>query len=666
MKRKKIIMNLCIALTVIIISPGIVAKAEHNINGTNNTMILSSIKDTNNLPKKYDSRDLGYVNPIRNQGSIGSCWSFANTAALEAAAKKNFAQTYDFSEIHMAATNGLTLASSGGSGFISAAYLASWHGPISEKDAPYPDPAVPSNVDLSVKGKPLFHVQDIIFFDSTKQGEDRIAGIKEDVKKYGAMTTHVAGAECNVKDGTIYTYKDDEPTNHEILIVGWDDDYSRDNYKGENKPEHDGAFICRNSWGENVGDKGYFYLSYEDKNLLKDSLMTAYGNLERTDNYKDVFCGSLNTGIQEFNIEISEDQKKAVIPIVMMKQLGGIGIGEKEQISAVGVFAPGKNMKAELYYMDDITKAKKSFYEIDNKDMIKVKDLVFDNAGFRTIKLDKPIIPKDRENFIFFLKVEDDSIENKADIKSKFIKLPDIKNDSKAKAIKGGASILAGRFYTDNADGTKPNEKPEVKTGWKLEEDTWYFYNEKGEKQSGWLQQGHNWYYLNEDGSMVTGWKQVKGVWYFFHGNGLMKRGWHHEGDRWYYLSESGVMQTGLNKIDEKWYYFYDTGRMAKNDNINDFEVGENGAIITKENEALKKVMPYRLEGKVIYSGLKEIPKETPEAYSYLEECLLGKIVYEFENKINDEYTAALYYVDLDGNVYRDTVPIDGKCIKVN
>ena len=81
-----------------------------------------------------------------------------------------------------------------------------------------------------------------------------------------------------------YTY-DILSANHSVCIVGWDDDYSRDNFlqgtspSGEDKtPPYDGAWIVKNSWGSSDGEfpnksdwgvdgTGYFYLSYYDRSL---------------------------------------------------------------------------------------------------------------------------------------------------------------------------------------------------------------------------------------------------------------------------------------------------------------------------------------------------------------------------------------------------------------
>nr|WP_296889687.1 C1 family peptidase [uncultured Methanobrevibacter sp.] len=67
--------------------------AEIVINETNIT-----IKD---LPSHFDARDYGWVSSVKDQGDMGSCWTFGTCGALEAALLKTTGIEYDFSENNM-------------------------------------------------------------------------------------------------------------------------------------------------------------------------------------------------------------------------------------------------------------------------------------------------------------------------------------------------------------------------------------------------------------------------------------------------------------------------------------------------------------------------------------------------------------------------------------
>lgn len=64
-----------------------------------------------------------------------------------------------------------------------------------------------------------------------------------------------------------YTYEKNM-VNHGVTVVGWDDHFSKDNFLADHKPPEDGAWIVRNSWGQDWGMDGYFYLSYYDQNIF--------------------------------------------------------------------------------------------------------------------------------------------------------------------------------------------------------------------------------------------------------------------------------------------------------------------------------------------------------------------------------------------------------------
>ncbi|MCR5502318.1 MAG: Ig-like domain-containing protein [Lachnospiraceae bacterium] len=76
-------------------------------------------------------------------------------------------------------------------------------------------------------------------------------------------------------NGAYYCPYSNWGTNHEVVIVGWDDDYPKENFKSRKgkkyvKPSKDGAWLARNSWttDTDVNDySSYFWLSYEDKSI---------------------------------------------------------------------------------------------------------------------------------------------------------------------------------------------------------------------------------------------------------------------------------------------------------------------------------------------------------------------------------------------------------------
>ena len=72
---------------------------------------------------------------------------------------------------------------------------------------------------------------------------------------------------------------------HEVVIVGWDDDFPRENFPPGLRPSGNGAFLAKNSWGESGIGGGYFWMSYYDGCLAtgEDGTSRAFSRVDSPD-----------------------------------------------------------------------------------------------------------------------------------------------------------------------------------------------------------------------------------------------------------------------------------------------------------------------------------------------------------------------------------------------
>ena len=266
------------------------------------------------IPSKYDSRDVGgknNVTRVENQGNSYLCWCFSSLSAIECDILKHHDDIdnteLDLSEKHLSYYN-LHRTEGSYQGLIDDDYrilinadnnkndwvfdydtgyitcggvpdycislLTAWKGPVNEagNDAFF---AVTGSTDLFTKNaeKPSdpygseYHVQGVYQIPASL---NNMTMIKQMVMEHAGVTVGMDAKDKNFKDHNSYNYstQGDSPlktANHEVVIIGWDDDFSASKFR--TKPPGDGAWLCKNSWGENMGDEGFFYISYYDETL---------------------------------------------------------------------------------------------------------------------------------------------------------------------------------------------------------------------------------------------------------------------------------------------------------------------------------------------------------------------------------------------------------------
>lgn len=279
-----------------------------------------------------------YLPAIRNQLTYGTCWAFSGNSLVEInLAKKGLVNADDInlSESHTAyysghysvdannqfdgddfAANSMLEVFNNGSNYSGyVAIVGDWKGlaPESINGGAVLDYSLQS-IDSIVKNGltseygynyEFAHISGYQILKmpqpqtATYKGEADI--VKSAIMEYGAVgVSYYADGKMNnsdyyIKDNAAYYCYNDEVPNHAVSIVGWDDDYSADNfvYSDEvssygSKPDGDGAWIVRNSWDTRYGHDGYFYISYYDKTIVESIAIAISAELASND-YDNIY-----------------------------------------------------------------------------------------------------------------------------------------------------------------------------------------------------------------------------------------------------------------------------------------------------------------------------------------------------------------------------------------
>lgn len=310
---------------------------------------LSLLEDGESLPTEYSLyrttaiyNNFDYDNRsnfanlpknVGNQKNTGICWSFASNTAFESTlykmGKLDLEEDINLSELNLAytsivLTHGATTIG-GGNFEMAYEYFGYNLGPVYEQDGEsgifstfYGDSYtqnlyVEDYLDTAQLAD--FSALEACYYPArsscttNQQKTDLRNAIKNHIYTYGAVTAAIASHD------NYYNYNNATKTwfcnpssadviNHLITLVGWDDNFQI-NYEGQTLT---GAYIAQNSWGEDWGTNGYFYIMYADAkieeevagfirmgNRLENDV--TYNNFEGTDLENSFFEDNSNGNI---------------------------------------------------------------------------------------------------------------------------------------------------------------------------------------------------------------------------------------------------------------------------------------------------------------------------------------------------------------------------------
>ncbi len=310
-------------------------------------------QDYTEIPSSFDMRDIG-ISEVRNQMNLGLCWTFAACESLESYLFASGMEelntelseallayfTFNISTDPLGGTEGDSVTvypnvfTRGGDDYFTAFTLAKWSGLTSEE----------------TQGMLYSDITQYTTFSSDLTYSDQIAYLKgmeilnitTDTDKIKERLIEGYAATCSFymdpdliyevsgSDDRSYYCGNVNSANHEVTLVGWDDNYSASNFK--ETPAGDGAWLIKNSWGTGglIGD-GYMWISYYDVNF---SNYVTFFQTVSTDTYdrnyqydggmsinSDITAASGSMMSNVFTAQEFEDLKAIAMPWYMDKSM---------------------------------------------------------------------------------------------------------------------------------------------------------------------------------------------------------------------------------------------------------------------------------------------------------------------------------------------------------
>jgi C1A family cysteine protease len=214
---------------------------------------VGAFKAIKAVPSALDWRNNGgnFVTSVKDQASCGSCWAFSAVGGLESAvmiAKKTPGAGLDLSEQILVSCSTGNQGCNGGYMDLSADFLK-YTGTGLESCYPYT--ATDGSCKTACSDSGAYKVASWGYAASVSP---TVEALKAALVTYGPLpTTFMVYSDFLYYSSGVYKYTSGQlEGGHAVLLVGYDD-------PGQ-------YFICKNSWGSDFGEAGYFRISYSELN----------------------------------------------------------------------------------------------------------------------------------------------------------------------------------------------------------------------------------------------------------------------------------------------------------------------------------------------------------------------------------------------------------------
>jgi len=265
-----------------------------------------------NTPSSYITSRL---TPVRDQGTSGLCWAFSAAALMETSLLQRYTDenknaldlseeqlayfyfnrqddplhnTGDMQMVYQDSDEATAYRHASGSPIYLLQELSTGQGIAKEADVPfYLTRRVDSKGNVYYKESSAVPSKNKAYIsyaglDSYETFDYSVDKVKKEIMENGAVAVsmYYENASRNLTTNGYYDSANMR-SNHVVTLVGWDDAFAVSKFNSGGRPKKSGAWIAKNSWGNDWGDGGYFYISYENATMLGCVSVSAVKTAER-------------------------------------------------------------------------------------------------------------------------------------------------------------------------------------------------------------------------------------------------------------------------------------------------------------------------------------------------------------------------------------------------